>query len=86
MTTALIETIGLVAGTLTTASFLPQVLKAFRTRQTRDISLLMYSILCTGVSIWLVYGFLINSLAVILANAVTLILVLGVLFLKLRHG
>lgn len=79
------ELIGLTAGALTTISFLPQALKVFLTKQTRDISLLMYVILCIGVCLWLVYGLLISSVSVTAANAVTLVLVLAVLIMKLRY-
>lgn len=80
------EIIGLIAGTLTTLSFLPQVLRAFRTRDTRAISLAMYLLFCSGVALWTVYGLLISSLSIIIANAVTLALALAVLILKIRHG
>ncbi len=80
------EIIGLAAGTLTTLSFLPQVLRAFRTRDTRGISLVMYLLFCSGVALWTIYGLLIGSLAIIAANAVTLALALAVLVLKIRHG
>lgn len=80
------EIIGLIAGTLTTLSFLPQVLRAFKTRDTRAISLAMYLLFCSGVALWTVYGLLISSLSIIIANAVTLALALAVLILKIRHG
>ncbi len=78
-------TIGLAAGTLTTAAFVPQVVKTWRTRSTRDISLGMFSILCTGVALWLLYGLLTGDLPVILANIVTLLLAGTVLILKVKH-
>lgn len=77
--------IGLVAGTLTTASFVPQLVKAWKTKSTTDISLAMYLIICTGIFLWLVYGILIGSLPVILANGVTLTIALLILLLKLRY-
>ncbi len=77
--------IGLVAGTLTTASFVPQLVKAWKTKSTTDISLAMYLIICTGIFLWLVYGILIGSLPVILANGVTLAIALLILLLKLRY-
>ena len=81
-----VEALGLMAGTLTTASFAPQVVKAWRSRQTRDISLIMYVALTVGVASWLVYGLFIDSTPIVAANAVTLVLVLAVVILKLRHG
>lgn len=78
------EIIGIIAGFCTTASFVPQVLHTWRTRSVDDISLRMYLLLCFGVAMWLVYGLLIESLSVILANGVTLILACAVLVMKLR--
>ncbi len=78
--------IGVSAGTLTTIAFLPQVVRAWRTRSTRDVSLNMYLVLVTGVALWLAYGLLRSDLPLILANSVTLLLAGTVLALKLRHG
>jgi MtN3 and saliva related transmembrane protein len=80
-----ITLLGVVAGILTTISFLPQVIKAWKTKQTKDISLGMYSIFVSGVALWLVYGFAINDLPVILANAVTLVLAGFVLLMKIKY-
>jgi len=80
-----IEIIGLVAATCTTAAFVPQVYKVFRTKSTKDISLTMYLILLVGSLLWLYYGLVIDSLAIILANSVTGVLILAVLFLKLKY-
>ncbi len=79
----LIEYIGIAAGVLTTLSFLPQVIKIWQTRDASSISLLMYSFMCTGVLLWLIYGIAISSFSLIMANAVTLFLAGCVLFLKL---
>lgn len=80
------EIVGIVAGICTTASFVPQVIHTWRTRSVADISLRMYLLLCLGVSLWLVYGVLVGSLAVVLANAVTLVLAASVLGMKLVFG
>jgi MtN3 and saliva related transmembrane protein len=80
------EIIGIVAGCCTTASFVPQVVHTWRTRSVSDISLRMYLLLCFGVALWLVYGVLVDSLAVMLANAVTLLLAAAVLVMKLLFG
>ena len=77
--------IGLLAATGTTISFLPQVIKSWKTHKTQDISLPMYIVLCTGVCLWLVYGFLIKDLPIVLANGITLILALSILFLKIKY-
>lgn len=81
-----VEALGLAAGFCTTLAYVPQVLKAWRTRRTQDLSLGMYLVLALGVALWLAYGLLIGSLSVALANGVTLVLVLVVVALKLRHG
>ncbi|MEF2231388.1 MAG: SemiSWEET transporter [Pseudodesulfovibrio sp.] len=82
----LIEAIGIVAGFCTTLAFAPQVFRTWKTRSVGDISLGMYGLLCFGVALWLVYGLLADSLAVTLANAVTLVLALAVLVMKIRFG
>ncbi len=82
----LITIIGLLAAVCSSISFLPQVIKSWKTRKTQDISLPMYIIVIIGISLWLIYGFLINNLPIILANGIALILVLFVLFLKIRYG
>jgi len=79
------DIIGIIAATCTTGSFIPQVIKIFKTRNTRDLSLSMYVLFTVGVSMWLIYGFMINSIPVILANSVTLCLTSLVLFMKLRE-
>ena len=80
-----ITSIGLAAATLTTAAFVPQVVRAWRTRSTNDISLPMFLILALGITLWLIYGALIRDLPLIAANLATLVLVLAILFLKLRY-
>ena len=77
--------IGLAGGTLTTLAFVPQVLKTWRTRQTRDISLGMWLALCAGILLWLVYGALLGDLPLVAANTVTLVLAGSVLLMKLRY-
>lgn len=77
--------IGLAAGTLTTAAFIPQVLRTWKTRSTRDISLGMFVAFCTGIALWTVYGFLIGSVPVMVTNSITFILASIILLLKIRH-
>ena len=69
------EIIGLIAAVCTTFAFIPQVMKVWKTKQTKDLSLRMYSIMFIGILLWLVYGIRIDSLSIILANVVTAILV-----------
>lgn len=75
--------IGLAAGFCTTVAFLPQVVKTWRSKSAKDLSFGMYSIFCTGVLLWLIYGLMISDLPIILANAVTLLLALSILMFKL---
>jgi MtN3 and saliva related transmembrane protein len=79
-----VQLIGLVAGSLTTLAFFPQVLRTWRSRQTRGLSLTWLLLFTTGVLLWLVYGLVIDDLPVIVANAVTLVLTLCLLGMKLR--
>jgi MtN3 and saliva related transmembrane protein len=78
--------VGLAAAVLTTLAFVPQVVKVWKTRSTSDISLKMYVAFTLGSVLWLVYGLLIDSWPVILANAVTAILSGSVLVMKIRYG
>ena len=80
------EWIGAIAATLTTCSFIPQVLRVWRTKHTKDISLLMYTLFTTGVALWLVYGILLDARPIIFANCITLLLAGTVLVMKLRFG
>ena len=77
--------LGIVAGSLTTLAFIPQVVKIWRTRSTHDISLGMFLLFSTGLVLWLVYGVLTGSWPIIIANAVTLVLALTILYFKLRY-
>jgi MtN3 and saliva related transmembrane protein len=83
---SLSDIIGSAAAVLTTSAFVPQVLQTLRTRDVSGISLGMYSAFTLGVALWLVYGFIVGSWPIIIANAVTVSLASVVLFLKLKHG
>ena len=78
--------VGLAAGILTTIAFLPQLLHTWRTESAKDISLGMILTFCTGVLLWLIYGFMIQSLPVMLANGVTFVLSGAILAMKLKWG
>lgn len=79
-----ITLLGLGAGILTTFSLIPQVMKIWRSRSARDISLGTYAIFSVGISLWIAYGVVIASVPVILANTVTLFLALVILSFKMR--
>lgn len=78
--------IGIVAGVFCTLSFVPQVLKIFRTKQAKDLSLFAFSCFSFGIILWLVYGVLIGDAAIIIANTVTLVLVLLIVVMKIKYG
>ncbi len=82
----LVQAIGLVAACCTTFAFVPQAIRAIRTRQTKDISLLTYLLFVIGILLWLAYGLLIGDLPLIAANTVTLVLASAILATKLRYG
>jgi len=77
---------GLLAGTMTTIAFLPQLIQTWKTRSAKDVSLGMFLIFTTGVVLWVIYGHMIQSLPIIAANAVTLVLAGAILVLKLKYG
>lgn len=79
-----VQILGLAAGACTTIAFLPQVLKTWKSRSAKDLSLGMFSFFCFGVLLWLVYGIMVNDLPVIIANMLTLMLASSLLFFKLR--
>lgn len=81
-----ITALGLIAGVLTTLAYLPQVIKTWKTRSATDLSWSMLIILCSGIILWLVYGFYVHDLPILLANIVTFILASIILILKLRYG
>ena len=82
---ALTESVGLVAGLLTTTAFIPQVWKIYQTKSGKDISARMFSLFSLGIVLWLLYGILLGSVPLILSNVVTLILSLTILALKVRY-
>jgi len=82
----LIDTIGSVAAALTTLSFVPQAWQTFKTRDVSGISLGMYTAFTMGVALWLIYGLLIGAWPIIIANVITLVLALAILWMKLRFG
>jgi MtN3 and saliva related transmembrane protein len=86
MSQVLIDTIGSVAAVLTTASFLPQAWHSFKTRDVSGVSLGMYSVLTVGVALWLLYGALLQSWPLIIANSITFALAAAILVMKLRFG
>ncbi len=85
MNMQLSELIGYTAATLTTASFVPQAVHTFKTKDVRGISLTMYSTFVVGISLWLAYGLLLDAWPIVIANAVTLTLAIAILAMKLKY-
>ncbi len=85
MNPELTNLLGYAAAFLTTVSFMPQALKSWRTRDLSGISLPMYALFTLGVAFWLGYGIAIDSLPVIVANAITFVLASIVLWLKIME-
>lgn len=80
------DLIGGLAATLTTTAFIPQAWQIWRTRHTKDISLGMYIAFTCGVALWLLYGLLLGSWPIIVANSITVCLAGAVLVMKIRFG
>ena len=81
-----LEWMGALAATCTTLSFVPQAVKTIRTRDTSGISLWMYLIFTFGIACWFGYGFFLNSWPMIISNAVTFVLAVTILAMKLKYG
>ena len=86
MNVSLIDWIGYLAATLTTASFVPQAWLTFKTRDVSGISIAMYSAFTTGIALWLVYGILITAWPIVIANTITLLLAAGILGMRVWFG
>ena len=80
-----IEILGLVAATLTTGAFVPQVYKTLINKSVKDISLSMYTVLLMRLLLWIVYGFYINSLPIIAANIITATLSVLIVITKIEY-
>jgi MtN3 and saliva related transmembrane protein len=74
------------AATLTTAAFVPQALHIIRYKETKAISLVMYVAFAAGVAMWLLFGVLIGNWPIMISNAITLVLTLAIVAMKLRYG
>ncbi len=81
-----INYLGYLAGILTTLAFLPQVVKCWKTKKTKDVSLKMFLIFTFGVFLWLIYGYLTLNFPIFIANFITLILSILIIIAKLKYG
>ncbi len=82
----IITIIGLVAAAFTTIALLPQLVKVWKTKSTKDISTGMFTLYCGGVFLWFVYGVYINDLPIILANSLAFVQALAILIFKAKYG
>jgi len=82
---SLTDLLGHAAGFCTTIAFVPQVLKVYRSRSARDISLGMYAVFVLGLALWLAYGWMLGAWPIVVANALTIALAGSVLVMKLRY-
>lgn len=81
----LISIIGLVAGAITVVSFFPQLMKAWKTKSTKDVSLGMFSMFSVAVFLWFVYGILIKDLPVTITNFLVFVQALTILMFKVKY-
>ena len=79
------EYIGYIAAFLTTVSFLPQVILTIRTKDTRSLSVTMYVVFVSGTICWFIYGIMLGSIPMIIANSITVLLSSMVLFIKIQE-
>lgn len=80
------EILGLIAGAFVTCSLIPQVIKVFQLKSSREISILFTALLLLGLLIWLSYGVSLSLVPVILWNAIGAVLAATLLYARLRYG
>jgi len=82
----LTESLGLVAGALTTFSIIPQIIRVFKLKSAREISILFTTALLVGILCWLAYGILLDLTPLIIWNSIATLLMVTLLYMKLRYG
>lgn len=82
----MISVLGYIAGGLVVGSLIPQTIKSWTTKSTRDISLWRYIIYVTGLVLWITYAIIIHNAPVAVTNGLGLVLAVSILVLKLRYG
>lgn len=80
------EIVGYLAAILTTAAYVPQLIKVLRHKHTQSISLGMYMLITAGLAMWFVYGVMIDSPSIVVANSLTFFMALIILIMKMKHG
>lgn len=86
MDPTVLEIFGLLAGIVTSMGFIPQLIRGYRTKKLDDVSYYMPVVLAAGMSMWLIYGFLKEAIAIILANAFGIICCLSLIFMKKKYS
>ena len=81
----MVDALGLVAGFLTTVAYIPQVVKIWRSKSAKDVSLRTFIALTVGIAAWLAYGIAKHDLPLVLWNAVTLVLAGAILAMKVKY-
>ncbi len=82
----ILEILGLSAGTITSITFLPQVIRIWKTKSAKDLSAGMLGLLILGVSMWLIYGIVAKDIAIIYTNSMVLLMSLVMVFFKFRFN
>lgn len=80
-----ITLLGLLAGSITTFSYLPQVIKILKTKSAHDVSIEMAALLCVGAVLWTIYGVWVRALPIILANSISFCFVFAILILRIKY-
>ena len=80
-----VSLLGYVAGAFTTVAFLPQLVRALRTRSTGDLSFPMLAMMASGVALWSIYGLMVGSLPIVVPNAIMCAMVLALMVLRVRY-
>ena len=86
MDSTTIEILGLIAGAITSIGYLPQIYKGYKTKKLNDVSYYMPGILALGMILWLIYGIILNAIAVIVANIFCVTCSLLLITLKKRYS
>lgn len=80
------EWVGYAAGIFTTLAYIPQLIKVLREKHTTSISLGMYVLIACGIALWFIYGLMLESPSLLLANGITFVMAVFILIMKIRHG
>ena len=80
-----ITILGLIAAALTAVSLFPQVVKVWKTKSTKDISLGMFALFCAGILLWFIYGIILGDVPIIIANSLGFVQGMIILIFKIRY-